>query len=305
MLRQHAALSIPPSLDDPAHTVRDVSGLIRDGWTVGGIQGQIRARRWQRVGRAVVRHNGPLHPDERAAVVLVNSGPRSVLTGFTAAHVHGLEGWERPWIDVLVPAGTRIQRVPGIATRVHYTGNWPGVMALGNRRLQLLAPAVVRAAGTLASPRAACGLLAGTVQQHLLRPDALMAELAAAPRVRHRAVLMAAAHDIGQGTHALSEIDFARLGRRHGLPEPVRQAVRVEPSGRRRYLDAEWTRRDGRRVVAEVDGALHLIARRWWDDQIRQNELVIAGDLVLRFPSVLVRCEELIVVGQLRRALSG
>ena len=101
----------------------------------------------------------------------------------------------------------------------------------------------------------------------------------------------------------MSEIDFVRLCRRHGLPEPMRQAVRVEPSGRRRYLDASWRRRDGRLVVVEVDGALHLAPKRWWDDQLRQNELALAGALVLRCPSVVVRTEAELVASQLRRAL--
>jgi hypothetical protein len=137
----------------------------------------------------------------------------------------------------------------------------------------------------------------------LVTAPQLIDALNAAPRVRHRSLLLSATRDIAQGAEALSEIDFARLCRRHGLPEPIRQAVRDEPSGRRRYLDSEWKRPDGRRVVAEVDGALHLIARRWWDDQLRQNELMIAGDLVLRFPSVVMRCEETLVVDQLRRAI--
>jgi hypothetical protein len=105
------------------------------------------------------------------------------------------------------------------------------------------------------------------------------------------------------GRQALSEIDFGQLCRRFGLPAPTRQAVRVEPSSRRRYLDAEWRRRDGRTVAAEVDGALHLTPRRWYDDQLRQNEVVIAGTIVLRFPSVVVRDEPALVAAQLRRAL--
>jgi len=117
--------------------------------------------------------------------------------------------------------------------------------------------------------------------------------------------MSAAVHDIGQGAQALSEIDLGRLCRRYGLPAPERQVIRPDPRGRRRYLDAEWRRaRDGRRVVAEVDGALHLIARRWWDDQLRQNEVVIAGALVLRFPSVVLRCEEATAADQLRRVLA-
>jgi len=101
----------------------------------------------------------------------------------------------------------------------------------------------------------------------------------------------------------LSELDFAALYRRHGLPLPTRQAVRTDRIGRRRYLDAEWIRSDGRRVVVEVDGALHLAVRQWWNDQSRQNELVIGGDIVLRFPSVVIRTDEVAVADQLRRVL--
>ncbi len=153
------------------------------------------------------------------------------------------------------------------------------------------------------SPRAACGILAAGVQQRLLRASTLAEALRSAPTTRHHGLLLLALADIGQGSEALSEIDFVRLCRRYRLPAPVRQAIRILPGGRRRYLDAEWRRRDGRRVVAEVDGALHLIARNWWSDQLRQNELVISGDLVLRFPTIVLRCEQGVVAGQLRRAL--
>ena len=101
----------------------------------------------------------------------------------------------------------------------------------------------------------------------------------------------------------MSEIDFVRLCRTHGLPAPHQQTVRHDVAGRRRYLDATWRRGDGRLVVVEVDGALHLVATRWWDDQLRQNELTLADAIVLRFPSVIVRTEPTAVATQLRRAL--
>ncbi|MFI5101075.1 MAG: hypothetical protein ACHQE5_11285 [Actinomycetes bacterium] len=106
-------------------------------------------------------------------------------------------------------------------------------------------------------------MLAAVVQQGLARPEDLERELHGAGRIGHRQLLAAAAADIAGGAQALSEIDFVRLCRRHGLPEPTRQAVRVEASGRRRYLDAEWVRADGVHVVAEVDGAVHLLPRRY------------------------------------------
>ena len=88
------------------------------------------------------------------------------------------------------------------------------------------------------------------------------------------------------------------------MPYPHRiSRVRRDVAGRRRYLDATWRRSDGRLVVVEVDGALHLVATRWWDDQLRQNELTLADAIVLRFPSVIIRTEPTVVATQLRRAL--
>jgi very-short-patch-repair endonuclease len=81
--------------------------------------------------------------------------------------------------------------------------------------------------------------------------------------------------------------------------------VRIEPDGRRRYLDVEWRLPDGRVIAVEVDGALHLVPRRWIEDQLRQNEVVIGGTVLLRYPSIVVRDDEPIVVDQLRRIFGG
>jgi hypothetical protein len=131
-----------------------------------------------------------------------------------------------------------------------------------------------------------------------------MSALDEAPRTRHRRLLRLAMVDIAMGSEALSEIDFVRLCRRYGLPPPQRQAVRTDRDGRRRYLDAEWIRTDGRRVVAEVDGALHLAPTHWFADQYRQNEVVLSGSIVLRFPTVVIRAQPDQVADQLRRALA-
>lgn len=163
---------------------------------------------------------------------------------------------------------------------------------------------LLRAAETLEAARPGCGLLAAAVQQRLVGAVALRGALERHRRVRHRAALLAAVHDIAGGAQALSEIDFARLCRRFGLPEPERQAVRAERSGRRRYLDAVWRRADRRLVVVEVDGAVHLAVNRWWADQLRQNELTPADAIVLRYPSVVVHEEPALVASQLRRVLN-
>jgi very-short-patch-repair endonuclease len=80
----------------------------------------------------------------------------------------------------------------------------------------------------------------------------------------------------------------------------IRQQVRVESSGRRRYLDVEVECADGRRLAIEIDGGLHLAPQRWWDDQRRHNEVVISGRPVLRFPTVVVRHRPDEMVAQVR-----
>ncbi|MEO8888300.1 MAG: hypothetical protein ABI301_04040, partial [Jatrophihabitantaceae bacterium] len=122
MLTRSAARSIPDSRGDALDTVQrgyaldtvlSPADLRRSDWTPGEIRSQLAAHRWQRIGRGVVLHNGPLTTQERQLIALLNCGPRAVLTAFTAASELGLTGWERAPIDVLVPAGARIRRPPG------------------------------------------------------------------------------------------------------------------------------------------------------------------------------------------------
>ena len=272
--------------------------LVAMGYSRHAIDAQLAARRWQRVARVVVLHNGELSRDERWRAAVLNCGPRAVLASFSAAELLGLRGWERDELHVLAPAGVARPVVPGLPIVLHRTSRPvpPGFT-------QPASEALVLAASSMRRARPACGILAAGVQQRLTTAAALGAALGAAPRIRHRRLLTAATADIAMGAQALSEIDFVRLCRRHGLPAPRQQAIRVERNGRRRYLDAEWVRRDGRRVVVEVDGALHLTPRRWFDDQLRQNEVVLDGSLMLRYPSVVVRAEKTLVVDRLRRAL--
>lgn len=228
-----------------------------------------------------------------------------MLTAFTAAEYLGLRGWERESIHVLAPLSVADPEVPELQIRLHRTRRWTAASDPRALRCQSLAPALVLAASTFESARPGCGLLAAGVQQRLTRTEALERSLTRATRTRHRAAYLAAVRDIAGGSQALSEIDFVRLCRRHRLPPPLQQLIRREPSGVRRYLDATWRRRDGRLVVVEVDGALHLSPRRWWDDQLRQNELSLADALVLRFPSVIIRTDEAIVVQQLSTGIAA
>jgi len=293
------------SIANPASLPRvgSFADIVKAGWTYDEARAHIRARRWQQIGRAIVCHNAEPTRDDLRRAALVVLGPRALLTSFTALSEWGLDGWEREPVHVLVPRGARVRRPDGLRLRVHYTDRWDAATMNTGRRLHRPAHAAVLAAASFQSPRPACGVLAAVVQQRLVRPRELVDVVRDATRIRHRAALLAAAYDVEQGAHALGEIDLGKLCRSAGLPAPVRQAVRATADGRRRYVDAEWTRDDGRRVVVEVDGALHLVPKRWWDDQLRQNELVLKDDLVLRYPTVVLRHEKPIVISQLSRAL--
>lgn len=151
--------------------------------------------------------------------------------------------------------------------------------------------------------RAACGLLAAGVQQRLTVADRLLAELSIAGAIRYRRMLRSALLDIAGGADAVSEMDFIRFCKRNGLPRPTHQVVRPDSNGRRRYLDATLVGPTGTVVRVEIDGALHLLVRSYWDDMARGNDLSIAGEVALRFPSVVIHDNDPHAVDQLRRAL--
>lgn len=288
----------------PDKTVVLAAELRAIGWTRHQITAQVAGQRWQRAGRSLVLHNAELTAVEGHRVALLNAGRRAAFTAFTALELLGLTGWSRSATHVVLPAGAHVSRVPGHPLVAHYRADWESI-ELRRPGVHAPAPAALVAAASMRSSRAACAILAAAVQQRLVTAAHLATALRGAGRIRHRAVLTAAVRDIGQGSEALSEIDFVALCRRHRLPEPERQVIRRDSRGRRRYLDAEFRRRrDGRRVVVEIDGAVHLDVERWWSDQSRQNEITLDGDtLVLRFPSVALYTDELGVVQQLRRAL--
>jgi very-short-patch-repair endonuclease len=91
-----------------------------------------------------------------------------------------------------------------------------------------------------------------------------------------------------------------KLCRRNRLPLPDLQERRSDANGRNRYLDAYWRQY---RLHVEVDGAHHLDERHWGADMLRQNEVWLRGDRLLRFPAWLLRTDPARVVAQLRAAL--
>jgi hypothetical protein len=263
------------------------------------VAAELRGRRWQRFGRQVViTHNGPLLRRTLWWAAVLEVGPRAALAGVAALAAAGLTGVSGDEIDVAAPKSSRPRRPAGI--RVHETRRVrpEDVLRAGLPRMKP-APAAVLAALWASSDRQAALFLVAVVQQRLCTPHDVVQAVARVRRNPRLPLLRAVAGDVADGAHALSEIDFAGLCRRRGLPEPSRQVV-VSTSDGRCYLDVEW---EAWRVVAEIDGVAHTQIDVWLADSWRRNDLVLDGRTVLRFPGLALRLDPGRVLAQTEAAL--
>jgi hypothetical protein len=195
-----------------------------------------------------------------------------VLGGLTAARLDGLAGFDDGRVHVVVPEPHKVPaKLPGptVVHRSRVLG--PTDVHPVRRPPRTRTPrSILDAATWMRTENGTRAVLAAGVQQRLVRADDLTAALARRGIVPQRALIRATIADIAGGAQALSELDFCRLTRRFGLPEPTRQALRKDKRGRVRWLDACW---EEARVVVEVDGLWHMDATAWWADMHRDNEL--------------------------------
>jgi hypothetical protein len=279
--------------------------LVDVGLEPHDIDYMIESRRWQvDADLIVVLHNGPLTRRQQEGVAVLAGGRLCALAARTAAARAGLAGWDAELIEVVVPRGTTYPTVRLVDVKVHesrrfvaedvHSASWPHRVSIER--------ALVDAACWSRRPRTACGVLAAGVQQRLTTAERLRVELERAGKVKFHRLLMKALVDIAGGAHAVSEIDFVRFCARNGLPKPKHQLVRRDAQGRRRYIDAVVVGPAGE-VKVEIDGALHLVVQTYWSDMFRGNEMTIARDGALRFPSYVLYSDDPGALDQLRRAL--
>ena len=259
---------------------------------------------WQAAHRAVyVTHSGPITDDQQRwiASLGVGGGRPAYLAGLSALAVLGMRGYASRPIHVIVPARRRDTDPPrGVV--VHRTRSLPREHRhpAGCPPCTMPARSLIDAAQWAGSDDDAVTIIAAGFQQRLVGVPDVTPVLAVMPRLRRRAVIVAAVNDAAAGAESISEIEFARLCRRGGLPEPSRQAVRRDADGRTRYRDVyfdEW------RVHVEIDGGQHMRIRAWYADMRHQNEVVIAGERLLRIPAWMVRHRPDEVLAQVRAAL--
>ncbi len=268
------------------------------GYDHAAVQREVHGDRWQRLGtHTVALHTGPVSPEAmRWRAVWEVAARVALVDGVSALQAAGLTGFDEERVHVSVPRGAQCPRVTGVRVhRVTRTCLDDPPAGLPRTRPDV---AALRAAAWAGSDRQAALILCLVVQQRLTTAAHLSATLRTVRNRGRRPFVRQVVRDLTDGAHSLGELDFATLCRRHGVPPPDRQVIRRGARGRI-YLDARW----GCGVVVEIDGAGHRVGLAVTDDNLRQNDVVLTGDVVLRIDLVGMRVHEVDFMRQVASAL--
>ncbi len=270
------------------------------GISADHVRHQVESRRWRCHGRqTVATHTGSLSEEARRWSAVWEVGARiAVLDGVSALHAAGLTGYRDAAIHVSVTHTASVRPVEGVV--IHKVGRQL-TAHIRSAGLPRTTPAIaaVRAAHWAVSDRQAALILAMTIQQRLVSAADLQAAVDLARGRTRRAFIRRIVADVSDGAQALGELDVASMCRSRRLPPPERQVVMRGPRGRI-YLDARWREQ---RLVLEVDGSGHTQGLAVMLDHLRANEVVIAGDRVLRIDLMGLRLAPDLFLDQLERAL--
>lgn len=270
--------------------------------TEAALRHRIRTGRWRRVHRRTyLTHNGPITREQQRWIAVLAAGRGAVLAGGTALDEYGLHRYAGEGVHLLLPDRRHPTDLPrGVIVHRTSTLRREDVHLMATPPRTMPARSVVDAAQWARSDDAAAAIVAAAFQRGLVTEPEILAVLQRLPRARRRGLITAVARDAAGGSHSLAELDYLRWNRKYGLPEPTRQAIRTDRSGKRRYLDVYYEEYG---VHVEIDGGQHNDPRQQWADMRRQNDLWIAGDRVLRFPTFLARSRPEEMFAQIRAAL--
>lgn len=254
------------------------------------------AGRWTVRGRHTVQvGTGALSQRAQLWRAVWESGSGAVLDGAAALLAGGLTGFAVRSIDVSVARNNRRHRVEGVT--LHHRVRLAPVIQAGIPRVRP-EQAVIHAARWARTDREGILVLCLAVQQRRVAVDRLLAAWHSAPAGGRQQLLALAIVDICDGAHSLGELDVVTRCRARGLPDPSRQVVRRGPKGRI-YLDLGW---EDIGLAVEVDGGHHALGLNTVDDALRQNEVAIGDETILRVPVLGWRLEADAFLDQIVRA---
>ncbi len=264
------------------------TGQLRElGVSPGRKRAQVAAGRWRDIPyRGVAVDCGPVTGEAAWWDALISVGRSARLGGMSALLAGGLTGWSEDVTHVWVLKSTH-KGHPDRVT-VHESRRWTARDAVSSG-IPRARPAVatVQAALWAQTPRQSALCLVLPIQQRLVRADDVAVELDRVRRHRFRSLLRVTLADVRDGAHSLGELDFARMCRERGLPEPSRQAVRRGRRGRV-YLDVFWERY---RVAVEVNGAGHDAPGQSMRDEVRLLDLQLRGEVAAQVSVLTLRSD--------------
>lgn len=274
------------------------------GITYAEYRAEVSAGRWHRVGRRAVSVVGPLPTSDEALWwrALWDVGGDACLDGASALIAWGLTRWSEAKVHVSVPANARYHRTDGV--QVHVLRDRGTVVdkskAVGGRPPRTLPEvAALRAAIVGRTDREAATVLAVGVQQKIVAPARLLSAWEQVGRCPRAQLLSRIVPLVASGAQALSEIDFAQLGRARGWPEPDRQVVVTTDQGRI-FLDVRFTAYD---TICEVNGVQHYEGAAIVVDAVRRNSHVLEGKTALDIPAVGLVLDPEPLLDQVEQAL--
>ncbi|MEU4688592.1 hypothetical protein [Actinoplanes sp. NPDC023714] len=266
--------------------------------------------RWRTICRnLLLTHNGPMHPEQQLWVAVLTAGPGALLAGRSSATAGGVVGLRREPIQVLIPAPRNrtgnAERLPPDMPEIQIfrTARLPqSHCRTGRPPRTTQARSVVDAAAWAEGDDEARTIVVSACQQRRVTPEEIGRVLDVFPRIKRHRLIARTIADIAGGALSLAEVDFVTLCRKFELPAPKLQQRRRDAAGRNRFLDAYWPEF---RLHVEVDGAYHVVDEQWAADMIRQNDVWIKGDRILRFPASLIRSRPDVVALQLQQAMNA
>lgn len=293
-----SAGNAPPMTPSLSDLVDAQSGMVarrqltRLGIDWDAVDANVAAGRWVvRTPRVISTTTGALTVEQRRWLGVLHAGPRSLLGGLTAGSRHGLTGWERDDVTVLVDDKLSFEPVDG----VHFFRSRRPFDLLRDPKPGIpscrLEPALLLWAGYDAATRAAHGVLAASVQQRLTTGARLVEWVDLLHPLRRAKPFKRTLGDIAGGAHSGSELDVRRMCRQFGMPLPDRQTPRRDRAGKRRWTDCEWDLPDGVTLVLEVDGSFHRDVEEWNEDLKRARRITTRTRIVVRCSAYELRHE--------------
>ncbi|MGL5929384.1 MAG: hypothetical protein ACRCY8_10635 [Dermatophilaceae bacterium] len=273
--------------------------LAKLGYDHAAVAREVANDRWERLGiHTVATHTGPVSAEAlRWRAVWEVAEHAALVDGVSALQASGLTGYSDDVVHVSVPRGAQCPDVDGV--RIHRVTRHADDAAGAGLPRARVEVAALRGAAWAKSDRQAALVLCLVVQQRLTTGERLLTSLGSVRNRGRRPFVRQVLRDIADGAHSLGELDFAAMCLRHGIAAPERQVLRRTARGRI-YLDARWK---GSRLVVEIDGAGHRVGLAVTDDNLRQNEVALGVDVVLRIDLVGLRVHEAAFMDQLRRGL--